>query len=146
MLARAEVEVERGQFDEAIAIYARMDRLFPDYRPLILNYANTLILAKRPKDAIEVLEDYDKYHTPDIKYYTYLAQAQAESGNIIESSKANAEVYFLTGETHVAIQLLKDLIRRRNPVPDYYQEEKILSRISQLENELKIERNMKLTR
>ncbi len=146
MLARADVEVERGQFNEAIASYADMERLFPDYRPLILNYASTLIKAKRPDDAIEILEDYDKYHTPDIIYFTYLAQAEAESGDIIESSMANAEVYFLTGETQVAIQLLKDLIRRRNPVPDYYQEEKILSRISQLENELRIERNMKLTR
>ena len=146
MLARADLEVQRGNYDSAIAIYERMDKFFPDYRPLILSYANTLIIAKRPNDAIEVLEDYDRYHTPDITYYTYLAQAQAQSGNIIESSVANAEVYFLTGETRVAIQLLQDLIRRRNPVPDYYQEEKILSRISQLEIELRIEQNMKLTR
>jgi predicted Zn-dependent protease len=146
LLARADVEVERGRYDDAIEIYKRMDRLFPDYRPLILNYASTLIKARRPKEAIKVLEDYDRYHTPDITYYTYLAQAEAESGDIIESSMANAEVYFLTGETRVAIQLLQDLIRRRNPVPDYYQEEKILSRISQLETELRIEQNMKLTR
>ena len=111
MLARADLEVQRGNYDSAIAIYERMDKFFPDYRPLILSYANTLIIAKRPNDAIEVLEDYDRYHTPDITYYTYLAQAQAQSGNIIESSVAKCRGIFPlpppTGETRVAIQLLQ---------------------------------------
>lgn len=146
MLARADLEVRDSNYDAAIAIYERMDRLFPDYRPLILSYANALLKARQPDDAKEILQSYGRYHTPDITYYTYLARAEAESGNVIESSMANAEYYFLTGETRVAIDLLKDLLRRRAPKPDYYQEEKILSRISQLELELRMERNMNLTR
>ncbi len=56
---------------------------------------------------------------------------------------ANAEYYFLTGETRVAIEQLKSLLRTQ-PRPDYYQEERILSRISQLEQELKMERDLNL--
>jgi beta-barrel assembly-enhancing protease len=146
LLARADLELRQGNNNDAIIIYERMEKLFPDYRPLILSYANALLKAGQPKKAKNILQRYGRYHTPDITYYTYLARAEAESGNVIESSMANAEYYFLTGETLVAIDLLKDLIRRRTPKPDYYQEEKILSRISQLESELKMERNLKLTR
>lgn len=146
LLARAELEVAQGDYDAAVLIYERMDKLFPDYRPVILSYSNALLKAQKPDQAKEILESYGRYHTPDITYYTYLARAEAESGNVIDSSIAHAEYFFLTGETRIAIELLKDLIRRRNPAPDYYQEEKILSRISQLESELRMERNLNLAR
>jgi predicted Zn-dependent protease len=144
LLARADLEVSDGNFEGAIHIYERMDRLFPDYRPLILNYANALIEDKQADKARDILERYSRYHTPDLTYFSYLARAEADSGNEIESGMANAEYYFLTGETLVAINLLKDMLRRRTLRPDYYQEEKILSRISQLEQELRIERSLNL--
>lgn len=145
LLARANLEARRQNYDEAIGIYERMQRIYPDYRPLILSYANTLLTAGRPGQARVVLANYSKYHSPDITYYTYLTRAEAESGNIIESSMANAEYYFLTGETRVAIEQLKSILRQ-SPRPDYYQQERILSRISQLEQELHIERNLQLSR
>ena len=57
---------------------------------------------------------------------------------------ANAEYYFLTGETRVAIEQLKSILRQNRTRPDYYQEQRILSRITQLEQELQIERELKL--
>jgi len=144
LLARAELESRQGNYDEASKIYAAMMRIYPDYRPLILSYANTLLTGNRPREAKNILANYGRYHTPDITYYNYLARAEAESGNMIASSMAHAEYYFLTGETHIAIERLKSLLRQRDPKPDYYQEERILSRISQLEQELRIERNMNL--
>lgn len=143
LLARADVEVRRSDYDAAIAIYADMMHIYPDYRPLILSYANTLLTAKRPAEAKQVLEKYGKYNTPDITYYNYLTRAEAESGRTIEAGMANAEYYFLTGETRVAIEQLKSLLRSQ-PKPDYYQEERILSRISQLEQELKMEQDLNL--
>ena len=142
LLARADLEVQRGDYDAALDIYARMERIYPDYRPLILSYADALLKAKKAKQAKRVLASYSKYHTPDITYYSYLARAEAESGNTIESRMANAEYYFLTGETVVAIQMLKDLLSRGDPAPDYYQRERILSRVNQLEQELKLERSL----
>ena len=142
-LARADVEVRQARYDAATAIYADMLNIYPDYRPLILSYANTLLTAKRPAEAKTVLENYGKYNTPDITYYNYLTRAEAEAGNPIEAGMANAEYYFLTGETRVAIEQLKSLLRAQ-PKPDYYQEERILSRISQLEQELKMERDLNL--
>jgi len=146
LLARADLETRQGNYLNATNIYAAMMNIYPDYRPLILSYANTLLTANRPGEAKNILSNYGKFHTPDITYYNYLARAEAESGNQIASVVANAEYYFLTGETHVAIEQLKSILRQRDPKPDYYQEERILSRISQLEHELRIERNMNLIR
>ena len=143
LLARADLEARQAKFDAAISIYAEMLNVYPDYRPLILSYANTLLMAKRPAEAKQVLGNYGKYNTPDITYYNYLTRAEAESGRPIEAGVANAEYYFLIGETRVAIEQLKSLLRAQ-PKPDYYQEEKILSRISQLEFELKMERDLNL--
>ena len=146
LLAKADLEVRQQHYNKAIKLYARMHKLFPDYRPLILSYSETLLTAKRPEEARDLLEDYGKFHTPDIIYYEYMTRAEAESGNIINSSMANAEYYFLTGETRVAIEQLKGILHQRNPRLDYYQEQRILSRITQLEQELQIEQDLKLAR
>jgi len=143
LLARADVEVRQANYDSAVKIYKDMINIYPDYRPLILSYANTLLTAKRPAEAKVVLENYGKYNTPDITYYNYLTRAEAEAGKTVEAGMANAEYYFLTGETRVAIEQLKSLLMSQ-PRPDYYQEERILSRINQLELELKMERDLNL--
>ena len=146
LLVRAEVEVQQGNFGNALAIYSEMHKLFPDYRPLVLAYTETLLAAKFPEQARELLKKYGKYNDTDIVYYNYLARAEAESGNPVESSIANAEYYYLTGETRVAIEQLKYLLRQTNPRPDYYQSERIQSRLAFYEQELEIEKDLNLVK
>lgn len=146
LLARADLEVEQGNFGNALQIYARMAKLYPDYRPLVLSYGETLLAAKRPQEARDLLKKYGKYNETDIVYYNYLARAEAESGNPIESSIANAEYYYLTGETRVAIEQLKYLLRQSAPRPDYYQSERIQSRLAFYEQELEIEKDLNLVK
>ena len=123
-----------------------MQKLYPLYRPLVFSYADTLLVSKQPQKALVLLKQYGKNNEPDIKYYDYLSRAEAESGHPIESSIAHAEYYYLTGETRVAIEQLKYLLRQRNPKPDYYQEERIRARISDLEQELQLEKDLQLTK
>jgi predicted Zn-dependent protease len=146
LLARAEVENQQGHYANAIKIYERMEKLYPLYRPLVFSYVDTLLVSKQPQKALKLLKEYGKNNDPDIKYYDYLSRAEAESGHPIESSIAHAEYYYLTGETRVAIEQLKYLLRQRNPKPDYYQEERIRARISDLEQELQIEKDLQLTK
>ena len=146
LLARADLETQQGNFGNALQIYAGMEKLYPDYRPLILSYTETLLAAKRPEKARDLLKKYGKYNEPDVVYFNYLARAEAEAGNPIESSIANAEYYYLTGETRVAIEQLKYLLRQPNPRPDYYQSERIQSRLAFYEQELQIEKDLNLTK
>ena len=146
MLAAANIEVQSGNYQDAIRIYSEAEKLYPDYRPLVLNYAKTLQLANYPEQAKDLLKDFGKYHTPDLNYYEQLARVQYEAGEKVESGIANAEYYYLSGETRVAIERLKYVLRQRNPRPDYYQEERIYARLAFLEQELQIERDLKLAR
>ncbi len=146
LLASAELEARQGNYSRAIEIYENMEKLYPDYRPLVFSYADTLLKANRPKKARELLKSYGKFNDPDIRYYSYLARAEAEAGNPIESSMANAEYYYLTGETRVAIEQLRYLLRQQAPKPDYYQEERIRARLAYLERELEIEKDMNLVK
>ena len=144
LLAAADIEVRQGDYDAAFEIFSRAERLYPDYRPLVLNYVNALLKAGQPGLARDKLREYGKFQAPDITYFDYLTRAEAEAGNPVESSMANAEYYFLTGETRVAIEQLKHLLRQQSPGPDYYQRERIRARMAFLEQELQLERDMKL--
>jgi predicted Zn-dependent protease len=145
LLAAAETEVRAGDFPAAFVLFDRAERLYPDYRPLVLNYSRTLLQAGQPEKARDLLKRFGKTHDPDLTYYEYLTRAEAESGNHVESGIANAEYYYLGGETRVAIERLKYILRNQRPAPDYYQQERILARLAYLEQELQIEMDLGLT-
>ena len=144
LLAAADIEVRQGDYDAAFEIFSKAERLYPDYRPLVLNYTNALLKAGQPGPARDKLREFGRFQDPDITYFDYLTRAEAEAGDLVESSIANAEYYFLTGETQVAIEQLKHLLRQQAPRPDYYQSERIRARMAFLEQELELERAMKL--
>ncbi len=145
LLAAAEVEARQNHFPEAIRIYERTEKLYPNYRPLVLNFSRTLLQAGDPARARELLKKYGKYAEPDLTYFDYLTRAEAESGNPVEAGMANAEYYFLSGETRVAIERLRYIITQEKPAPDYYQMERIRARLAYFEQELQIEIDLKLT-
>jgi predicted Zn-dependent protease len=144
LLAIADVEVRQGRNAEAFRYYEKAVTLYPDYRPVVLNYSRALLLAGQPATARDVLKKFGRFSEPDIAFYEYLTRAEAESGNAVESGIANAEYYYLTGETRVAIERLKYILRNERPPPDYYQQERILARLDFFEQELRIEKDMKL--
>jgi predicted Zn-dependent protease len=145
LLAAAEVEARQNRFADAIRIYERTEKLYPDYRPLVLNFAGTLLQSGDPVRARDLLKKYGKYAEPDLTYYDYLTRAEAESGNPVESGMANAEYYYLSGETRVAIERLRYILQQARPKPDYYQQERIRARLAYFEQELQIEIDLKLT-
>ncbi len=144
LLVAADIEVRQGHYDAAFSIFSKAERLYPDYRPLMLNYSNALLKGGQPYLARDKLREFGRFHTPDITYYDYLTRAEAEAGDQVESGIANAEYYFLTGETQVAIEQLKQILRQGVPRPDYYQAERIEARMAFLQDELQLERDMKL--
>src|SRR5690606_28796374 len=146
LLAAADVETRQGNWAAAFPIFERAATLYPDYRPGVLNYSNALMQAKQPQKARDLLKKYGKFNTPDLTYYEYLTRAEAESGDLVESGIANAEYYYLAGETRVAIERLRYILNSQRPPPDYYQQERILARLAFLEQELQIEKDMKLVR
>lgn len=142
LLASADLEVQAGKFDEAFKYFRTAHNLYPDYRPLVLNYSEALLKAGKPDEAKELLKHYGKYNNPDLTYYTYLTRAEEESGNGVEAGIANAEYYYLSGETRVAIERLRYILQQRDLYPDYYQEERIHARLELYQQDLELERVM----
>jgi len=145
LLASADMASRQGDFEGAFRFYERAEHLYPDYRPLVLNYTEALLQHGQPQKARDLLKRFGKNNEPDLTYYDFLTRAEAESGNHVESGIANAEYYYLSGETRVAIERLKYVMQQKNPVPDYYQQERIMARLAFLEQELQIEKDLKLT-
>ena len=144
LLAAADIEVRQGNYDAAFSIFSKAEQLYPDYRPLVLNYSSALLKGGQPYLARDKLREFGRFQPPDITYFDYLTRAEAEAGDHVESGIANAEYYFLTGETQVAIEQLRHILRQDAPRPDYYQTERIKARMAFLEQELQLERDMKL--
>ena len=144
LLAAANLEARRNNTDIALTIYESANRIYPDHRPVVFARARTLMQAGRPQEARELLRNYGKFNEPDLSYYEYLTRAEAEAGNQIESGIANAEHYYLSGETLVAAEQLRHLLLQKEPRPDYYQTERIQARYLFFQQELELERDMKL--
>ncbi len=142
LLAAADIEMKAGDFQKAYAYYDTLMNLYPDYRPVILNYSEALLQGGEPGKARDILKHYAKYNTPDIAYYNYLTRAEEEAGNPVEAGIANAEYYYLTGETRVAVERLRYILQQRNIYPDYYQEERIQARLEFYQQDLELERVM----
>jgi predicted Zn-dependent protease len=144
MLAAADLESRKRNFRKSFGIYEEALHIYPDYRPIVLAYTETLLQANQPELARDLLKNYGKFNEPDLTYYEYLARSEAEAGNPVESGIATAEHYYLAGETQVAILQISSLLQQKDPKPDYYQEERLQDRLAFLQRELKIEQDMKL--
>jgi beta-barrel assembly-enhancing protease len=142
LLAAARLESSQRNFTLALDIYREAEKLYPDYRPLVLGYARALLDAKQPLVARDLLRKYGRDHEPGLIYYDLLSQAEAESGAAAESSIAKAEYYYLIGGTQLAIDHLS-FAQRQNRLT-YHQEERIKARLQQLQYELQLEKDLNL--
>ena len=142
MLVAANIETDQRNYDAALGIYRNAYQLYPDYRPLVLAYAKTLLDAHQPQKTRDLLHHYRRQHEPGPAFYELLSQAEAQSGSTANSGIAKAEYYYLTGDTKLAIDKL--IHTKREDTLDYYQREIIVARISQLEYELELEENLQI--
>lgn len=142
LLEAAKLESSQRNFESALQIYQVAQKLYPDYRPVVMGYARALLDAKQPEAARDLLRNYDRDHESDLVYYDLLSQAEAETGAPVESSIDKAEYYYLIGGTKQAIDHLK-FAQHQNKLT-YHQEERIKARLAQLEDELELEKDMNL--
>lgn len=142
LLAAAELEVARQNYQAALEIYSRMEKLYPNYRPLVLAWTKTLLDAGQPDKALKILRNYARTNPTDHQYYEILAEAEGLAGNQIESGIARAEYFYLIGDTQLAIERLKHT--QRQPGIDYYQQQRISARLDHYQHERELERELQL--
>ena len=142
LLAAAKIESDAKRYENAIKIFKEAEKYYPNYRPLVLYHAKTLLDYEKPREARQLLLNYGRDNDSDITYLNLLSQAEAQAGYESESHIVKAEYYYLLGDTELAIGRLK-LAASQDDL-DYYQKERIKARLIQFEYERELEKELEL--
>ncbi len=142
LLLAAKLETEQSKYDSAFRIYKKAYELYPDYKPVVMAYGRALMDVGKAKETRDIIKKYERHHSHDLNSYALLGQAESMLGNEIETAILQSEFYYLAGETKLAIEKLK-FIKQRYKM-DYYQEQRVMARLSELEYELELEEDIKL--
>ena len=113
-LLRAQIELARGQSAAGLATYTDAMHRFPGSLAVTQRYADALINAGRPTDAQDLLDKAVRQRPDEPALYRLLAKAAGEGGKPMESHRAFAEYYYLTGQPRAAIEQLQIAIRHAN--------------------------------
>ncbi len=142
LMLAAKLETKQSNYNAAFTIYKKAYGLYPDYKPVVMAYSRALLDVSNAKKAREILKNYERHHSHDLNSYSLLGQAEAMLGNEIETAILQSEYYFLAGETRLAVDKLK-FIKQQYQM-DYYQEQRVAARMTELEYELELEEDIKL--
>lgn len=102
----AEVALEAGRRDDALARAERILRLSPSYFPAQMVRAEVL-LQEAPAEAFEALRDMSQSETENPRVFALLAEAAGRSGHETWGHLARAEHLQLTGRIDRAIEQLE---------------------------------------
>jgi len=132
-LARARADLDAGHRGEAVARYAELDRRTPQSRPIVLAYAQALVLdgdkasARKAQDLLRPVMA-EEEENPEI--YRAFARACELAGDTVRAGEAHADAAILNGRAMDALTQLKELTKRKDL--DYYQRARIEARIAEL--------------
>ncbi len=142
-LALANMEAAQNNLDQALELYADLQKDFGDHRAIILYHARALLSAGKIEQARQLLREFSYRNQTGPAYYKLLAEAEGRSGKEIESHITLSEYYYSNGEVELAIRQLK--LAEGQAKLDYYQRERISARLKELNKELEERRKMGLS-
>ncbi len=123
----AEIAMERRDPAAAVAMLEPAVKRFAGARFLLYRLADAYLAAGRTQQAIDTLRPSTSAHRDDFHLWMRLAKAYESAGNVVESHRAQAEVYALQGLWMPAIEQLE--IARRGGAKDFYTQSAIDARL-----------------
>ena len=132
-LQMANLQLKRGQHEQAIDALASLYANFPGNQAIALEYAKALLDQSDPElaeTASEVLRQQLVSRKTDPTLYALFAQAANLAGDEVRATEAIAESYYQRGGTQEAITQLESLTRRSDL--DYYQRARVSARLMEL--------------
>jgi len=130
-LASADIEMAQGRLTEALKIYQKNQRLYPDDRALSIKQAIALLQARLPDQASTLLLEQLEQGDRSAQTYKLLAQAQSDMGKTSEAHSWLAEYYYSAGRLEQSIDQLKLAIKSARS--NEYQLAKINARLVNVE-------------
>jgi len=132
-VALADVARRDGQESKALSMLSDAWLLLPDSRLVTRAYVNALLATKQPKEALRVLEEYQRFTALDTEMFRQRAEALEALGRTAESQAALAEHFYRRGELDRAIHQLT--LAAQQPNNDFYRGSRIEARLEQMRDE-----------
>lgn len=132
-LQMANLQLTRGQHDQAIKAFADLYHSFPGNQAIAIEYGKALLDQNKPElaeTASVVLRQQLVNRKNDPTLYALYAQAANLAGEDVRAIEAIAESYYQRGGTEEAIAQLESLERRADL--DYYQRARVDARLMEL--------------
>ncbi|HSN16899.1 MAG TPA: M48 family metalloprotease [Gammaproteobacteria bacterium] len=134
----ADAEIHAGNMPAGIATYADAMKLFPDSAPLALSYANDLIDANKPKQAINLLMPLSLASDSEPEAVRLMAKAYDKAGNSGDSHFYMSQYYLANGLPSAAVDQLR--IALATPGIDSVQRQRYRARLHRVEEEARAAR------
>ena len=133
-ISLAEIATAKHDYTKALKMIRQTLGLYPDFYPVVIQYAATLITAKQPKQAAKFINKELRNHPDDIKLYALLAKAEGQSGNLAQAYIARAKVFALVNNPKMAMIQLEQA--QKQPKLDAHTKTIIKARINALRQQL----------
>jgi predicted Zn-dependent protease len=108
-----------GAVEPTIACYRDAVKAYPNYRPLLYDYADALLQSRQPEVALKLVEGQLQVVTGDYRLYLLQARAYAALGRPLAQHRAQAEAYARQGNYGAAVEQLQ--IGLKSGDGDFYQ-------------------------
>ncbi len=132
IIALAKLDMADKHLPEALQNLSAALDLYPHNHPLTVVYANALLESGQAGAARILLKEHVRRISNDPALYALLARAELDAGYKADSHQSLAEYYYLSGETHSAIEQLKIALRLTQN-KDFYRTSRIEARLKQLQ-------------
>ena len=126
----AKIKQNSGDIAGALLRYREARTHFPNYRPLIYNYADALLNANQPNEAVKLITEQLTLYPDDYHLYQLQARGYAQQGKDFLRHYAQAEAYAQQGNLTAAIEQLQIALKTHDG--DFYQMSIAEARLKQL--------------
>ncbi len=107
LTALARVELERGNYPQALQLYHKAKREHPGNIAIKVEYIASLLKAGKPGQAQKELQSLGYNNQNQPVYYQLMARAYGDLGRNSESHRYMAEYYYSKGNTEAAITQIR---------------------------------------
>lgn len=111
LLLQAQILMQMGKVQDALAVYARNVANYPRYAPGVIKYGEALVVAGKPDQARQMLIASTRTLASKVDNYRVLAAAARASGNIAEAQYQTANYLFERGDLRGAVEQLNAGLR-----------------------------------
>lgn len=132
-MLEADILIESKKLEPGLKIYESIYRKYPDRKPIWMRYAAVLNSNRQFETAYRLLGPRRSYPATNPRLEQMFARAAGETGRLVESHRAMANHYYLSGNLTLAIEQLN--IARRLAGSDAYARAGIEAQIKEFESE-----------